>query len=269
MANKRMFSLYVIDSDAFLDMPLTTQALYFHLCMRADDDGFINNPKKIQRMVRATDDDMKLLIAKQFLIPFETGVLVIRHWKVHNAIRKDMYKPTMCLAEKAFVDTDDTGVYQVRNEPVTDTVRGCIEGVTDSAQSRDETVTLDKNRLDKDRLINNNEQSEIAHESVKERFEYLWDIYPNKKGKKRAFEAFQRALKKGVTIDQIRDGIEAYVRYIKASGIDMRYVKQGSTFFAQESWNDDWTPEKPKNAFNQFEHNEYDFDELEKELGIT
>ena len=267
MANKRMFSLYVIDSDAFLDMPLTTQALYFHLCMRADDDGFINNQKKIQRMVSATDDDMKLLIAKQFLIPFETGVLVIRHWKIHNAIRKDMYKPTMCLAEKAFVDTDDTGVYQVRNEPVTDTVRGCIEGVTDLAHDRDGNVTLDKIRLDKDRL-DNNKQSEIAHDSVRDQFEHLWSIYPNKKGKKRAFESFRRALKNGVTIDQIRDGIEAYVRYIKASGIDMRYVKQGSTFFAQECWNDDWTPEKPKNAFNQFEHNEYDFDELEKDLGI-
>lgn len=258
MANKRMFSLYVIDSDAFLDMPLTAQALYFHLCMRADDDGFINNPKKIQRMVRATDDDMKLLIAKQFLIPFDTGVLVIRHWKVHNAIRKDMYKPTMCLAEKAFVDTDDTGVYQVRNEPVTDTARECIEN-----------VTLDKNRLDKDRLINNNEQ--LERESVKERFEYLWDLYPNKKGKKRAYEAFQRAVKKGVSVDQIRDGIKAYNKYIKESGIEQRYVKQGSTFFMQESWNDDWTPtkEQPKNKFNQFEQNTYDFDELEKELGIT
>ena len=258
MANKRMFSLYVIDSDAFLDMPLTTQALYFHLCMRADDDGFINNPKKIQRMVRATDDDMKLLVAKQFLIPFETGVLVIRHWKIHNAIRKDMYKPTMCLAEKAFVDTDDTGVYQVRNEPVTDTAQECIEN-----------VTLDKNRLDKTRLINNNEQSE--RESVKERFEYLWDLYPNKKGKKRAYEAFQRAVKKGVSVDQIRDGIKAYNKYIKESGIEQRYVKQGSTFFMQESWNDDWTPttEQPKNKFNQFEQNTYDFDELEKDLGIT
>lgn len=74
MASKRMFAMTIIDSDAFLDMPLSTQALYFHLSMRADDDGFINNPKKVQRLIMATDDDMKLLIAKSFIIPFESGL---------------------------------------------------------------------------------------------------------------------------------------------------------------------------------------------------
>ena len=261
MASKRMFSLSVIDSDAFLDMPLSTQALYFHLCMRADDDGFVDNPKKIQRIVRATEDDLRVLMTKQFVIPFETGVLVIKHWKVHNVVRKDMYKKTLYQAEKALLQTDDVGVYHSRNDVVTDTVQECIETVTDTVQS----LPIDKNRLDKDRLDNNNAQSP---DSAKERFEYLWDLYPNKKGKKRAYEAFQRALKKGTTVDQIREGIKAYNRYIKESGIEPRFIKQGSTFFMQEAWNDDWTPtkEKPKNQFNQFEHNQYDFDELEREI---
>ena len=79
MAERRMFTQKIVDSDAFLDMPLTTQALYFHLNMRADDDGFINNPKKIQRMIGASDDDLKLLIAKRFLLAFENGVVVIKH----------------------------------------------------------------------------------------------------------------------------------------------------------------------------------------------
>ena len=87
MAERRMFSKTIIDSDAFLDMPLSTQSLYFHLSMRADDDGFINNPKKIQRMIGCADDDLKLLIAKNFIIPFESGIVVIKHWKIHNYIR--------------------------------------------------------------------------------------------------------------------------------------------------------------------------------------
>ena len=79
-----MFSLRIVDSDEFLDMPLSTQALYFHLSMRADDEGFINNPKKIRRMIGASEDDLKLLIAKSYLIAFDTGVVVIKHWKIHN-----------------------------------------------------------------------------------------------------------------------------------------------------------------------------------------
>lgn len=84
----------IIDSDAFLDMPLSSQALYFHLNMRADDDGFVNNPRKIQRMLGCSDDDLKLLLAKRFVIGFDSGVIVIKHWKMHNTLRKDRYNPT-------------------------------------------------------------------------------------------------------------------------------------------------------------------------------
>lgn len=94
MAERRMFTQKIVDSDAFLDMPLTAQALYFHLNMRADDDGFVNNPKKIQRMIGAAEDDLKLLIAKRFLLAFENGVVVIKHWRMHNLLRKDRYNPT-------------------------------------------------------------------------------------------------------------------------------------------------------------------------------
>lgn len=95
-----MFAKTIIDSDAFLDMPLSTQTLYFHLSMRADDDGFINNPKKIQRMIGCSYDDLKLLIAKRFLIVFESGVVVIKHWRIHNYIQPDRYHETMYKAEK-------------------------------------------------------------------------------------------------------------------------------------------------------------------------
>lgn len=111
MAERRMFAKTIIDSDAFLDMPLSAQALYFHLSMRADDDGFINNPKKIQRMVGASDDDCKLLIMKRFIITFESGVIVIKHWKIHNYIQKDRYKPTIYQEEKATLSTKDNKAY--------------------------------------------------------------------------------------------------------------------------------------------------------------
>ena len=106
-----MFAKTIIDSDAFLDMPLSTQSLYFHLCMRADDDGFINNPKKIQRMIGASDDDLKVLMAKRFIIPFESGIVVIKHWKIHNYIQKDRYKETVYVEEKSTLKIKDNKAY--------------------------------------------------------------------------------------------------------------------------------------------------------------
>jgi hypothetical protein len=111
MAERRMFSKKIIDSDAFMDMPLSTQALYFHLSMRADDDGFINNPKKIQRMVGASDDDLKVLIAKRFILTFESGIIVVKHWRMHNYIRCDRYKPTDYIEEKSRLELKENGSY--------------------------------------------------------------------------------------------------------------------------------------------------------------
>jgi hypothetical protein len=122
MAERRMFAKTIIDSDAFLDMPLSTQALYFHLSMRADDDGFINNAKKIQRMLGCNDDDLKILLSKNFIIPFETGVCVIKHWKIHNLIQKDRYKPTVYSEHKSKLSLKNNNVYTM------DTV--CIQDVS-------------------------------------------------------------------------------------------------------------------------------------------
>ena len=110
MAERRMFAKKVIDSDAFLDLPLSAQALYFHLAMRADDDGFIDNAKKIVRFIRCSEDDLNLLILKRYIVPFESGVVVIRHWLVHNLIRADRYNETDYKDEKSrlIVNTDKT-----------------------------------------------------------------------------------------------------------------------------------------------------------------
>lgn len=120
MADRRMFAKTIIDSDAFLDMPLSSQSLYFHLSMRADDDGFLNNPKKVQRMIGASDDDLRLLIAKKFLIPFESGVVVIKHWRIHNYIQKDRYKPTVYAEEKAQLRMKENKAYSLTEGSVLD-----------------------------------------------------------------------------------------------------------------------------------------------------
>ncbi len=148
MAEKRMFTQQIIDSDAFLDMPLSAQALYFHLSMRADDDGFVKNPRKIQRMINAGDDDLRLLIAKRFVLIFESGVIVIKHWRLHNTLRKDRYKPTVFQDEFKRLELKSNGAYTERAVPV-----GCqtvAERLPDGCQH--DAKLAPQNRLDKNRL---------------------------------------------------------------------------------------------------------------------
>jgi hypothetical protein len=145
MAEKRMFTQKIIDSDPFLDMPLSTQALYFHLNMRADDDGFINNPKRIQRTIGASEDDLKLLLAKRFVIGFENGVIVIKHWRMHNTLRKDRYNPTQYQEEMALLDVKDNNAY-------TEKVDGNLPATTwqPSGNQLEPQYSIDKNSIDKE-----------------------------------------------------------------------------------------------------------------------
>jgi hypothetical protein len=113
MAERRMFAKTIIDSDVFLEMPLSTQSLYFHLSMRADDEGFINNPKKIQRMIGASDDDLRILIGKRFLIPFDSGIVVIKHWRIHNYIQSDRFKPTVYTEEREMLKLKKNKAYSL------------------------------------------------------------------------------------------------------------------------------------------------------------
>ena len=116
MSERRMFAKTIIDSDAFLDMPLSAQCLYFHLSMRADDEGFLNNHKKIQRMISASDDDLKILLAKNFIIAFESGVIVIKHWKIHNYIRADRLTKTNYEEERKMLSVKDNGSYTLNTD---------------------------------------------------------------------------------------------------------------------------------------------------------
>lgn len=111
MAERRMFAKAIIDSDAFIDMPVTARLLYYDLGMRADDDGFVNSPKKIMRMVGASQDDLAILISKKFIIPFETGVVVIKHWRIHNYIRQDRKHETKYEKEMSQLTVKNNGAY--------------------------------------------------------------------------------------------------------------------------------------------------------------
>ena len=146
MAERRMFAKTIIDSDAFLDMPQSTQLLYFHLSMRADDDGFINNPKSITRNVKCNEDDLKLLTLKKFIIPFESGIVVIKHWKIHNYIRNDRYKETKYKEEKSLLFLDENNSYSlgIPSDNQTDTV-----GIPSDNQM-DTQDRIGKDRIDKD-----------------------------------------------------------------------------------------------------------------------
>ncbi len=161
MAERRMIAKSVIETDLFMDMPMSSQCLYFHLLLRADDDGFIKNPSAIRREVGCSGDDMKLLVAKKFILPFDTGVIVIRHWKIHNYIRKDMYHPTECQAEKSMLSLEnDKTAYKLEdgasvtqeNIVVTNSLQTCNEPVTDALRACTEPVSIGKDRLGKDNI---------------------------------------------------------------------------------------------------------------------
>ena len=149
-----MFTQKIIDSDAFLDMPLSTQALYFHLNMRADDDGFVNNPKRIQRTVGASEDDLKLLIAKRFLICFENGVIVIKHWRMHNTLKSDRYRPTQYQEEYALLEVKGNKAYTERqNIPLLPDECEVEPDWNQSGTSPEPQYSIDKNSIDKEKDI--------------------------------------------------------------------------------------------------------------------
>lgn len=237
MAERRMFAKTIIDSDAFLEMPLSAQALYFHLGMRADDDGFVNSPKKIMRTVACSEDDMKLLIAKKFIIPFESGIVVIKHWRIHNYIQKDRYHETNYTEEKAMLTTKENGAYSLMDTP-------CIQDVS----KVDTEVSIGKDSQGE--VSQGKERANIS--ALKAEFEEIWKLYPRKHGKDKAREYYIRDRKAGATYEEIGKGVLDYANYVQAENIELQYMKMGSTFFSQKSWMDDWQIRSKSKSNNPF-----------------
>lgn len=160
MAERRMFAKTIIDSDAFLDMPMSARLLYYDLAMRADDDGFINSPKKIMRFVGASMDDLNILAIRKFIIPFDNGVVVIKHWRIHNYIRKDTYKETTYTYEKSLLEEDRNHAYRLINSDKTEL---CQPSVNEPSTTRRRPVDAGKDRIGKDRLGKEKEISPTRH----------------------------------------------------------------------------------------------------------
>ena len=166
MANKRMINASIVETDLFVDMPLSAQCLYFHLNVNADDDGFVGSPKRIQRSIGASDDDLKLLIAKGFVIIFQSGVIVITHWKMHNTIKKDRYTETIYTDELNQLGSSENKAYKLIGDNV-ETIRN--QNGTKPEPKCLQNGTADKNRLDKNRLEeseNNRKSNRFAPPSV-------------------------------------------------------------------------------------------------------
>lgn len=143
MSNKRMFSKTIVDTDAFLEMPPTTQLLYFHLNLQADDDGFVGNPKRIMRAGGFVNDDMGILLAKRFVLNFESGVIVIKHWLIHNTIRLDRYTPTTYNKEKKLLKIKENKAYTDKWQPNDNQM---------ATQYRIEENRIEKNSINIDKL---------------------------------------------------------------------------------------------------------------------
>ena len=226
MAERRMFTKKIIDSDAFLDMPLSTQALYFHLNMRADDDGFINNPKKIMRMIGASEDDLKVLCLKRFVIPFESGVMVIKHWKMHNYIQKDRYKPTVYTEELALLEVKENGSYTDCIQNVDNLDTQVRLGKVSKGQYRVVEGSENGNEVSD---IDNNDNEDNVDESVDNTLEYMGGSLG--KGVVLLTEAQQDAL-----LEEL--GLDAFNHYVEklATFIIEKNAKVGNHYATIRKW---------------------------------
>lgn len=226
MADKRMFSKKLVDTDMFLDMPATARLLYYDLAMRADDDGFVGSPRGIMRSTGATNDDMNILLMRGFVLSFDTGVIVIRHWRLHNYIQKDRYKPTNYTQEKAMLSTDDKGVYELDTK--------CIQSVSKPCpQVRDR----DRDRLEIGQVSISAHQ-EVSDVVVETPFDTFWREYPRKKSKGQARTAFDKALKK-TDINTIMTALRALKETKQWTKNGGEFVPYPATWLNAEGWEDE------------------------------
>jgi hypothetical protein len=220
VADKRMMSKSVIDTDMFLDMPASTQCLYFHMLLRADDDGFLKNAKTIMRTVGASPDDVKLLIAKQYLIPFDTGIMAIKHWRIHNYIKKDRYKPTDC-EEIKLLEVNEKGEYilaePVRNQVGSNMEPSCIQSGTVLEPSRNQVGSNMEPQVrdrDRDRLEIEIGKDRDSRESSRKRSSANNSTTAAQKFKKPTLEE----LKAYIAENRYTFSAEAFMDYYESNG---------------------------------------------------
>ena len=251
-----MFAKSIVLSDAFLDMPLSARCLYFTLSMLADDEGFVGNPKSIIRQCGASQDDLKILLAKRYVLSFESGVIVIKHWRINNYLRNDRFIKTTYVEEKDTLTLDEKGAYTEKDR------FGIPGGIPLANQMPEGGIPrIEKNSIEK----NSNIYS--VH------FDAFWKSYPRKKEKQKAYKAYQARLNDGYSEDQLLEACKNYASECETTKREERYIKLCATFLsANEPFVDyldkNYTPEKPKKpAYRPDNERKYDYDEILKELG--
>lgn len=212
MAQKRMFSLNVVDTDNFLEMPISSRLLYYELGMRADDDGFVDDWKKILLFTGLKQDDMKVLISKSFIIPFESGVIVIRHWRLNNYLQKDRIKPTIYQKELKQLELDNNNVYTM------DTT--CIH-------------SIDKNRIDKNSI-----------DYIYAHFEQFWKAYPKKVSKQKCLKWFKSNKPNEQLLKTMLEQLERFKQTKDWQKDNGQFIPYPDTWLRNRRWEDEFETEE-------------------------
>lgn len=252
MARRRMFSLDIVDSDQFTDLPPMARLLYYELGSRADDDGFVGNPKKITKFAECTEDDIKILVDRGYIYTFDSGPIVIRHWLANNQLRKDRYHPTYFKNEREMigVNPNNRTYYFFDDERLPDglplvTIDEMRRKKNNEDEENEDEFILEQPKGDN--ISNNN--SDVSP-IIKNQFDYLWNKYPKKIGKKDALQYYNDAINEGESFENIRNGLNNYLEYIKESNVQEIFIKNGSNWFKDYSWN------------NEYTNNEFDIDKV-------
>lgn len=228
MAEKRMFAKSIVTSDAFLDMPASARCLYFILCMFADDDGFVNNPRSIMRQCGAHDDDMKILVAKSFVLLFETGVIVIKHWRIHNYIQKDRYHPTKYQEEMSLLTENKNGGYSL------DTT--CIQTVSNVDTTRIQSVSnmdteVRLNKVSKGKDILSGPQCAKIEIQAKEVIDYLNEkTGSHYRYSESSLKHIRARLNDGFTVDDCKTVIDKKVTEWMGDSLMQKYLRPETLF---------------------------------------
>lgn len=229
MAQKRMFTMKIVDSDAFLDMPLSAQCLYFHLNMRADDDGFIGNPKRIMRTIGCHEDDFRILMMKRFILTFEDGVIVIKHWRMHNCISQNRYHETQYMDEKRRLLLKENKSYSLTSgEPLED--KGIVDGQNSEIPALPEP--------------DGESMTGRRRNDYPTDFETFWAEYPKKADKGQAYKKYQARIKSGYSPEELLRAARNYRIECQRKHTNSDYIKHAKTFLGDATPFVDYLPKE-------------------------
>lgn len=238
MAERRMFTKKITDDDHFLNLSSPAQALYLHLSMNADDDGFCNQITASMFKAHASVTDLEALLKNRYIYQFDSGVIVIKHWRMANALRKDRYTPTAFKNEMAMLKVGENGAYKFpdNNDMVAERLpNGCQLVAERLPQVSIGKVSIDKNNKNN---ISCNENSEIEVLDQKEMwFESFWEIYPKHQDKKKAKQKFLKLCKDEKKYQEIMQGLRNVLPVWAKK--DTKYIPMPTTWLNGERWNDE------------------------------